>query len=196
MSPFPNTGTQAISTIQTLSFLCQISREEVARVQTLCYCFGGMKRRKVAELKLWSRQDQARFRSELLFHCTLLLSSKVLQTYLTTWQSHILSTKNWEFCCQLQQIQHCKTNKWKAYISFLQFFFLKYLNAMSIQSYNWYPKLCFIQVSAILIIHAGLLITPLKTLTKSLFQNAMQWHLKCRNRENQNKCRKTSPSSS
>jgi len=82
---------QPISTTQTPLFLCQTRREEVAKVQKLCYCSGGMKRRKVREHKLWSRKDQAQFRSELLFHCTLLLSLK--PTYLTTRQSHILSTK-------------------------------------------------------------------------------------------------------
>lgn len=78
LSPFPNRNTSTLAQLRH-SFFVKCKEKHGLYVSVL----GGMKRRIVREDKLWSRKDEAWFRSEPFFHCILLLSLKILQTYMT-----------------------------------------------------------------------------------------------------------------
>lgn len=106
---------QELKLISTTQIPLSIKYEEVAEVQTWCYCFRGIKRKKNERTQTFSsRKDETWFRSELLFQCTPWLSLRILQIYLSIipyYQSHAISTKIGELCCQLPQTQHSKPNK-------------------------------------------------------------------------------------
>lgn len=78
LSLFPNRNSSALAQPRHSFF---VKCEEKYRLHA--YVLGRMKQRIVREDKLWYRKDQAWFGSELLFHCTLVLSLKILQTYMT-----------------------------------------------------------------------------------------------------------------